>query len=107
MPCDLLAILRGERPSKRRQDVRAPDGGVAHGSRLVRAGGKVSFAGTTWQSDLLLPLVGETVLVEAVDYWRTEVSIYRDGDFSEKGRIVTLKYVAPALPAPDDDETPL
>ena len=54
------------------KDIRAPDGKLADGERVVRKGGRVKFAGRWWQSDKLVPFVGTPVQCGGMDYWMTE-----------------------------------
>lgn len=50
-------------------DVRAPDGVVSMGRRIVRKNGVVRFASDKFRHDKLVPYVGQYVFVEAEDYW--------------------------------------
>jgi hypothetical protein len=61
---------------KDKKDVLAPDGVVAYGDRLVRAGGKIKYAGDWWQDDRLLPYVGQYVGVCSDQYWITHPRIW-------------------------------
>lgn len=57
---------------KKRRDSYCVDGVISDGERIVRKGGIVLFAKGKWQSDKLLPVVGETVTIFMDDYWMTE-----------------------------------
>ena len=49
----------------------APDGIISEGWRAVRKGGRVKFAGLWWQSDKLIPYVGQDIWCHGQDYWQT------------------------------------
>lgn len=57
---------------RKRRDKYSAFGGISHGTRVVRAGGRVKFDGTRFQSDKLLDFVGSRVRVSATDPWRNE-----------------------------------
>lgn len=61
------------------KDVRAPDGLVYWGQRIVRPGGRVKFAGEWWQDDKLKEFIGFTVDVRAEEYWLSEISVTYPG----------------------------
>lgn len=56
-------------------DVRAPDGIVSYGQRIVSKNGSFRFGGETWQHDKLIPLAGFSTGVCMVDYWMSAVDI--------------------------------
>lgn len=58
------------------RDVKAPDGMLSAGWRLVRSDGVVHFANNRWQHEKLKAFVGKRVWVVANDYWYGEVLVY-------------------------------
>ncbi len=59
-----------------KKDILAPDGIVYCGDRLIRAKGKLKYAGNWWQDDRLLPFVGHYLGVRTEGYWMTEITIW-------------------------------
>lgn len=60
-------------------DMRAPDGLVATGERIVRKGGRVKFAKCWWTDERLKGMEGQIVIVSAEDYHYSEISIADSG----------------------------
>ncbi len=58
------------------RDVKAPDGVIYYGDRLVRKGGKVKFGGGWYQHPRLEKYVGQTIGVRKQDYWFTAIELY-------------------------------
>ena len=58
-------------------DKRGAGGNIASGERLVRKAGRVKFDGFWFQNDALLPLVGESVEVQAEDaFFSAQIPVF-------------------------------
>ncbi|MFK4136736.1 hypothetical protein ACI2KR_31385 [Pseudomonas luteola] len=58
------------------RDVRAGDGIVSYGQRIVSKRGSIRVAGSTWQSDALLPFSNLQVGFCVGDYWLSYIDIF-------------------------------
>jgi hypothetical protein len=76
-------------------DVRAPDGVVSFGRRLVRDGGVIKFAQGKFRHDKLLPFVGQHIFVEADEYWIVSPHAFRtkSGSMDNGNHICDLEAV--------------
>lgn len=83
-----LSVISKKRKNR---DTLAPDGVTDFGTRLVRKGGKVKFCKSEWQSDDLVGYVGSRVLVQAGDYYLTEITVFLGDSFQNSSIIIKSK----------------
>lgn len=63
------------------RDLRGPEGDLIAGPRKVRPGGKIKFNHSLFQSDQLLPYIGQYVYIDGADLSRItkpRVMVYED-----------------------------
>jgi len=60
------------------RDVMCQDGVMDYGWRLVRSPGRVKAYSSWWESEKLIPFIGQYVVVNSEDFWCTAVNIYRN-----------------------------
>lgn len=60
----------------RDRDVRAGDGIVSYGQRIVSKRGSIRVAGSVWQSDSLLPFADLQVGFCVGDYWLSYIDVF-------------------------------
>ena len=74
-------------------DVKAPDGVVSIGRRIVRKNGVVRFAGGKFRHDKIVPYVGQYIFIEADEYWIIHPHAYKTREFNDDSYICDLDAV--------------